>query len=94
MKFTDSERESLKKLGNKEFLLSKEDKLCAGLSLVDIMFAYAYNHRTTLGENSVESAWTINKLSPTLSWFAVSSWDWLLLLYLLRFNVFIYVFFV
>uniref|UniRef100_A0A170YXD4 Protein SHQ1 homolog n=1 Tax=Triatoma infestans TaxID=30076 RepID=A0A170YXD4_TRIIF len=32
------------------------------------MFAYAYNHRTTLGESTVESAWTINKLSSTLSW--------------------------
>jgi protein SHQ1 len=72
VKFNHEEKEILKKLGNKEFLLSKEDKAVAWLSLVDIVFAYAYNHRTTLGENSVESAWTINKLSATLSWFAVS----------------------
>ncbi|KAG8323262.1 Hsp90 cochaperone shq1 [Homalodisca vitripennis] len=70
VKLTDVEKESLKKLGNKEFLLSKEDKVSVWLSLVDIVFAYAYNHRTTLGENTVESAWTINKLSATLSWFA------------------------
>uniref|UniRef100_A0A1B6H022 Protein SHQ1 homolog n=1 Tax=Cuerna arida TaxID=1464854 RepID=A0A1B6H022_9HEMI len=70
VKLTDVEKESLKKLGNKEFLLSKEDKVSVWLSLVDIVFAFAYNHRTTLGENTVESAWTINKLSATLSWFA------------------------
>lgn len=72
VELTAEERESLKKLGNKEFLLSKYDKLTAWLGLVDIIFAYAYNHRTCAGENTVESAWTINKLSATLSWFAVS----------------------
>ncbi|ELU11824.1 hypothetical protein CAPTEDRAFT_188632 [Capitella teleta] len=39
--------------------------------LVDIIFAYAYNQRTTQGENSVESGWTICKLSSTLSWLEV-----------------------
>ncbi|CAB3992811.1 Hypothetical predicted protein [Paramuricea clavata] len=33
------------------------------------MFAFSYNKRTTFGENTVESAWTISKLSSTLSWF-------------------------
>jgi protein SHQ1 len=36
------------------------------LGLLDLLFAYAYNHRTTEGENTVESGWTICKLSPTL----------------------------
>ncbi|XP_054262812.1 protein SHQ1 homolog [Macrosteles quadrilineatus] len=70
VKLSHKEKDCLKKLGNKEFLLSREDKTGVWLSLVDIVFAYAYNHRTTLGENNVESAWTINKLSATLSWFA------------------------
>lgn len=39
------------------------------LSLVTILFAATYNHRTNTGDNTVESAWTIVKLSPTLSWF-------------------------
>lgn len=39
------------------------------LGLVDLMFAYAYNLRTVEGENTVESAWTIVKLSSVLSWF-------------------------
>jgi len=42
------------------------------LGLLDILFAFAYNNRTTTGENTVESSWTIARLSPTLSWFDVS----------------------
>ena len=37
-------------------------------TLVDILFAYAYDVRTTLGEGSVESPWTIVKLSSSLCW--------------------------
>jgi len=37
------------------------------LGLVDILLAYCYDHRTTEGDGSVESPWTICKLSPTLS---------------------------
>mmetsp|Transcript_21660 Transcript_21660/g.30354 ORF Transcript_21660/g.30354 Transcript_21660/m.30354 type:complete len:709 (-) Transcript_21660:47-2173(-) len=39
------------------------------LSLTDILYAYAYDHRTTLGEPTCESSWTTSILSPTLSWF-------------------------
>ena len=39
------------------------------LSLVDILYAYAYDHRTTSGDPTCESSWTITMLSPTLSWF-------------------------
>ncbi|XP_073974072.1 protein SHQ1 homolog isoform X1 [Rhodnius prolixus] len=65
---TDEEREYLKTLGNKDYLIDSKERRIALLSLVDILYAYAYNHRTTLGESTVESAWTINKLSSTLSW--------------------------
>ena len=41
------------------------------LSLTDILYSYAYDHRTTSGDASPESAWTIAILSPTLSWFEV-----------------------
>ena len=37
------------------------------LGLVDLLFAYCYDHRTTEGEGNVESAWTMCKLSSTLS---------------------------
>lgn len=39
------------------------------LSLIDILFAYCYDHRTTQGEPTVESCYTISILSPTLSSF-------------------------
>ena len=67
--FSEAEIDLLKELSNKEYLLDDEDikKLC--LNLVDILYASCYNHRTTLGENTVESSWTINKLSSTLCWF-------------------------
>lgn len=42
------------------------------LGLADILFAYAYDHRTTQGEPTVESGWTITVLSPLLSWLDVS----------------------
>lgn len=71
---TDEEREYLKTLGNKDYLIDSKERRIALLSLVDILYAYAYNHRTTLGESTVESAWTINKLSSTLSWLQVVSY--------------------
>ncbi|XP_042912414.1 protein SHQ1 homolog [Parasteatoda tepidariorum] len=66
--FTTEEKEKLMKLPNKEYLLNKMERMKAFYSLIDILFAYAYNKRTTEGENTVESAWSINKLSATLSW--------------------------
>jgi hypothetical protein len=36
------------------------------------MFAYCYDLRVTEGESTVESPWTISKLSPTLSALEVS----------------------
>uniref|UniRef100_A0A1B6DBX3 Protein SHQ1 homolog n=1 Tax=Clastoptera arizonana TaxID=38151 RepID=A0A1B6DBX3_9HEMI len=67
------EQEKLLSFGNKEYLLNKEEKKIVLLSLVDILFAYSYNHRTTYGEDSSEDssecAWTVNKLSATLCWF-------------------------
>ena len=43
------------------------------LGVVDVLFAYVYDHQTTQGEPTVESAWTLSTLSATLSWME----DWL-----------------
>ena len=40
---------------------------CLLLGLWDILFAYVYDHLTTDGERTVESAWTISTLSASLS---------------------------
>ncbi|KAL3085832.1 hypothetical protein niasHT_025963 [Heterodera trifolii] len=36
-------------------------------SLVDILFGFLYDFRTTLGEHSVESGWTCSHLAPSLA---------------------------
>ena len=65
----DDDRFKLKNLPRKDHLLSKEEKRSLLLGLIDILFAYAYDMRTTEGDHSVESAWTVCKLSSNLSWF-------------------------
>ncbi|XP_065829745.1 protein SHQ1 homolog isoform X2 [Oscarella lobularis] len=66
--FTDEEKEKMRRLPRREYLLDKEEERAVYLGLVDILFAYCYNHRITEGENTVESSWTVAKLSPLLSW--------------------------
>lgn len=65
--WTDDHRNVLLKLPVREYEVSGDHQ--AMLGLVDLMFAYAYNLRTMEGENTVESSWTIVKLSSVLSWF-------------------------
>lgn len=69
--FNKTEADLLKELPNKSYLLDAEDIQKLQFNLVDILFASCYNHRSTLGENTVESCWTVNKLSSTLCWFRV-----------------------
>ncbi|PZC73168.1 hypothetical protein B5X24_HaOG209960 [Helicoverpa armigera] len=67
--FSEEEVGVLKELPNKQFLLSKNEYKQVLYGLVDILYGYCYDKRTTLNESTVESGWTINKLSSTLSWF-------------------------
>ena len=64
--WTHAEQDVLRSLPRKEFIL--EDELATWLGLVDILFAFAYDQRTTMGEANSESPWTICKLSSVLSW--------------------------
>ncbi|XP_062522440.1 protein SHQ1 homolog [Corticium candelabrum] len=66
--FSDEEKDALRRLPNRKYLLDKREERTAYLCLVDLIFCYAYNHRITEGDNSVESPWTVGKLSPTLCW--------------------------
>ncbi|XP_041836037.1 protein SHQ1 homolog isoform X2 [Melanotaenia boesemani] len=66
--FTDGDKEQLRRLTNRSYLLDKTSRYQAWLGLVDILLAYAYDVRSTDGEHNVESAWTIRKLSGTLCW--------------------------
>uniref|UniRef100_A0A2A4JL39 Protein SHQ1 homolog n=1 Tax=Heliothis virescens TaxID=7102 RepID=A0A2A4JL39_HELVI len=67
--FSEEEVGVLKELPNKHYLLSKNEYKQVLYGLVDILYGYCYDKRTTLNESTVESGWTINKLSSTLSWF-------------------------
>ncbi|CAH0401609.1 unnamed protein product [Chilo suppressalis] len=71
IEFIEEEVGILKELPNKHYLLNKNEKKQVLLGLIDILFGYCYDKRTTLNESNVESSWTINKLSSTLSWFCV-----------------------
>ncbi|XP_061584671.1 protein SHQ1 homolog [Cololabis saira] len=66
--FTDQDKEQLRRFTNRSYLLDKPSRHQAWLGLVDVLLAYAYEVRSTEGEHSVESPWTIRKLSGTLSW--------------------------
>ncbi|KAI8336910.1 SHQ1 protein-domain-containing protein [Blakeslea trispora] len=70
IKFNSKEEAMMRDLPNKEYLVSSEKTTYLGL--VDLMFAYSYNLRTTEGDNNVESVWCIGKISPTLSSLEVS----------------------
>uniref|UniRef100_A0A671SIJ8 Protein SHQ1 homolog n=1 Tax=Sinocyclocheilus anshuiensis TaxID=1608454 RepID=A0A671SIJ8_9TELE len=59
---------TLQRFTNRSYLLDKKARFHIWLGLVDIILAYVYDVRTTEGEHNVESAWTIRKLSGTLSW--------------------------
>uniref|UniRef100_A0A0P4WGY2 Protein SHQ1 homolog n=1 Tax=Scylla olivacea TaxID=85551 RepID=A0A0P4WGY2_SCYOL len=68
VEFSEQDKQDMLELPRKEHLLDKGTKSMAFLGLADILYAWCYNHRITLGENSVESAWNVAKLSSTLSW--------------------------
>ena len=67
----EKDRSLLTQLPKKEYLIGSpmESQLLHGL--IDITFAYCYASRSTEGEMDVESAWTIWKLSSTLSWLQI-----------------------
>uniref|UniRef100_L7M606 Protein SHQ1 homolog n=1 Tax=Rhipicephalus pulchellus TaxID=72859 RepID=L7M606_RHIPC len=67
--FTEEEKNKMRNLPRKEYLLDRQLVVSLELGLVDVLFAYAYNKRVTEGEDTVESGWNISKLSATLSWF-------------------------
>jgi len=68
--FTDDEKFALKNFPRREILVSSsKQRRVALLSVLDVLLAAAYDCRTTEGESTVESGWTINKLSATCACF-------------------------
>jgi hypothetical protein len=60
----------LRALPHKSYLIEQEGPLFLGL--VDVMYAYAYEARTTRMEGTVESGWTVARLSTTLATLATT----------------------
>lgn len=65
--FSDEEKEILRNLPNKEFLMSKEENRISMLNLLDILLSFTYDLKTTFGQHTVESGWTVTRLSSVLS---------------------------
>ncbi|KAJ1655252.1 hypothetical protein IWQ61_004968 [Dispira simplex] len=65
--FSDKEKALMQSLPAREYLVDSAMEKRLYLGLVDLMFVYNYNHRTTYGDSTIESVWTIGKLSPMLS---------------------------
>ncbi|CAF1105862.1 unnamed protein product [Adineta ricciae] len=63
----DQDRDDLKNLKYKQFLI--DEPISIYLGLIDLLYAFAYDQRITQGESCCESSWNIHKLSSTLSWF-------------------------
>lgn len=67
--FTSEELDFLKDLPNIVYNLSPTQIILCHNSLVEILFAYCYDRRTTYFEGTCESGWTISKLCATFCWF-------------------------
>ncbi|XP_060515818.1 protein SHQ1 homolog [Cylas formicarius] len=67
-KFTNREDDFMRNLNVKVYdLTDKQLNYCYN-GLIDILYAYCYDRRTMMYEESIESGWTIIKLAATLSW--------------------------
>lgn len=67
--FTPEELDFLKDLPNVAYNLSPMQICYCHNSLIEILFSYCYDKRTTYFEGTCESGWTISKLCATFSWF-------------------------
>ncbi|KAK7052551.1 SHQ1-domain-containing protein [Favolaschia claudopus] len=65
--FTEEEKLTLLNLPRKEYLADAHQTKGLYLTLVTVLFAYAYETRTTQGDSTPESAWTISSLVPAFS---------------------------
>ncbi|KAF8136403.1 SHQ1 protein-domain-containing protein [Boletus edulis] len=65
--YTESEKMEILRLPRKEYIIDGFQERNLYLTLITILFAYAYDKRTTLHDPTPESAWTICSLVPAFS---------------------------
>ncbi|KAH9952191.1 SHQ1-domain-containing protein [Amylocystis lapponica] len=66
-KYTEEENLTMLRLPRKEYLATPRQTHDLYLTLLTLMFSYAYEARTTQHEPTPESAWTISTLTPAFS---------------------------
>ncbi len=65
LEFTKEEQTQLQTLPLKKYFISNPKSIY--LNLISFIFSFSYDYRTTQGDSTIESSWTIGKLSPQLS---------------------------
>ncbi|KAK1232993.1 hypothetical protein PQX77_003907 [Marasmius sp. AFHP31] len=65
--FTAKEKEAMLNLPKKEYIPTQEQTRNLYLTLITLLFAYAYDSRTTQHDPTPESAWTMCALTPAFS---------------------------
>lgn len=65
LEFTKEEHERMQLLPKKSYLI--DDKASIFAFLLSLLFGYHYEMRETEGDHNVESAWTVGKLVPQIS---------------------------
>lgn len=64
VEFSTHEQEQMMQLPKKSYLI--DDKTPLLLMLVSVLFAYSFNLRENEGDDNIESAWTVGKLTPQI----------------------------
>ncbi|CDO70721.1 hypothetical protein BN946_scf184798.g36 [Trametes cinnabarina] len=67
LQYTEKENLAMLRLPRKEYLATPEQTHNLYLTLLTLLFAYAYEIRTTQYDPTPESAWTISSLTPAFS---------------------------
>ncbi|KIK97085.1 hypothetical protein PAXRUDRAFT_825299 [Paxillus rubicundulus Ve08.2h10] len=65
--YTEQENMEMLRLPRKEYIMDKVQERTLYLTLITLLFAHAYDKRTTLHDPTPESAWTICTLVPAFS---------------------------
>ncbi|CAK7906017.1 protein Shq1p [[Candida] anglica] len=65
--FSTKEQEQMLDLPRKSYILEEQQKQELLTLLVSLLFAYHFDLRETEGDHNIESAWTIGRLTPQIS---------------------------
>lgn len=67
VEFTSQEQEKMLQFPKKTYLVTKEYKSELLILIVSLLFGYHFDLRENLDEHTIESAWTIGKLTPQIA---------------------------